>query len=131
MPSNRLPRRVLYGELAEGGRSIGGQYKCYKDVVKNALKKCELDPAQLETVAMDRNKWRNACKTGVAHLQTQLDRAAEERRARRHAAALTAAAPDPALQCPTCSRQCRFLIGLFSNQCGLKGHIRTVRAVLK
>ena len=39
MPENRLPRRVLYGELKEGRRSAGGQYKRFKDYLKATLKK--------------------------------------------------------------------------------------------
>ena len=34
MPENRLPRRVLYGELTEGRRSTGGQFKRSKDCLK-------------------------------------------------------------------------------------------------
>jgi len=39
MPENRLPRRVLYGELKEGRRSAGGQHKRFKDCLKATLKK--------------------------------------------------------------------------------------------
>ena len=47
----RVPTDYLVGELPKGGRSIGGQYKRYKDVVKKTQKQCELGPAQLETAA--------------------------------------------------------------------------------
>ena len=118
MPSNRLPRRALYSELAEGRRSAGGQFKRFSDKLKTTLKKSGLDPAQLEATATDRAGWRGACRSGIAHLQSGLDRGAEERRARRHAAAaaLPASAPDPALRCPTCGRQCLSRIGLRSHQ---------------
>ncbi|KAJ3595328.1 hypothetical protein NHX12_004632 [Muraenolepis orangiensis] len=43
MPSNRLPRRVLYGQLHHGRRSAGGQKKRYKDQLKTALKKCRVE----------------------------------------------------------------------------------------
>ena len=32
MPDERLPKKILYGELQEGKRSQGGQKKRYKDV---------------------------------------------------------------------------------------------------
>ncbi|KAJ3602332.1 hypothetical protein NHX12_030091 [Muraenolepis orangiensis] len=48
MPSNRLPRRVLYGQLHHGRRSAGGQKKRYKDQLKTALKKCKIRPEALE-----------------------------------------------------------------------------------
>ena len=114
MPTNRLPRRVLYGDLAEGRRSISGQYKRCKDVVKNTMRKCEQDPAQqlLWTAISDATHARPVPPTYRRSWIGQL----HERRPRRHAAALTAAAPDPALLCPTCGRQCRSRIGLFSHQ---------------
>ncbi|KAJ3582267.1 hypothetical protein NHX12_015677 [Muraenolepis orangiensis] len=52
MPSNRLPRRVLYGQLHRGRRSAGGQKKRYKDQLKTALKKCKIRPEALEGVNM-------------------------------------------------------------------------------
>ena len=38
MPDERLPKKVLYGELQEGKRSQGGQNKRYKDTLKASLK---------------------------------------------------------------------------------------------
>ena len=37
MPDERLPKKVLYGELQEGKRSQGGQKKRYKDTLKALL----------------------------------------------------------------------------------------------
>ena len=118
MPANRLPRRVLYGELAVGGRSVGRPFKRYSDTVKTSLKKSNIDPADLETAATDRTTWRVACRTGAAFQQAELDQAAAERRARRHAAAAAppTTTPDPAFRCPTCGRQCRSRIGLHSHR---------------
>ena len=38
MSDERLPKKVLYGELQEGKRSQGGQKKRYKDTLKASLK---------------------------------------------------------------------------------------------
>ena len=38
MPDERLPKKVLYGELQEGKRSQGGKKKRYKDTLKASLK---------------------------------------------------------------------------------------------
>lgn len=66
MLTNRLSRRVPYGELVEDDRYIGDQFKRYKDTVnKTILKKCGVGPAQLETAAVDRNNYRNVSRTGV------------------------------------------------------------------
>ncbi|KAJ3584580.1 hypothetical protein NHX12_015075 [Muraenolepis orangiensis] len=64
MPSNRLPCRVLYGQLHHGRRSAGGQKKRYKDQLKTALKKCKIRPEALEGVAADCNTWRQLCRDG-------------------------------------------------------------------
>ena len=37
IPDERLPKKVLYGELQEGKRSQGGQKKCYKHILKASL----------------------------------------------------------------------------------------------
>jgi len=59
MPVNRLPRRVQYGELKEGRRTVGGQYKRFKDCLKATLRKNAIPPDQLETLAADRKDWRD------------------------------------------------------------------------
>ena len=38
MPDERLPKKVLYGEVQEGKRSQDGQEKRYKDTLKASLK---------------------------------------------------------------------------------------------
>ena len=58
MQSNRLPRRVLYSELQLGQRAVGGQKKRFSDQLKATLRKCSIPPAQVETLAADREEWR-------------------------------------------------------------------------
>jgi hypothetical protein len=36
MEENRLPKILLYGELRDGRRSVGGQKPRYKDVIKTS-----------------------------------------------------------------------------------------------
>ena len=38
MPEERLPNKILYGEVEMGKRSHGGQKKRYKDFLKASLK---------------------------------------------------------------------------------------------
>ena len=66
MPENRLPKHLLYGELAEGRRSVGGQMKRFKDHAKRTLEACHLQPKALENQADDRQEWRRATKAGLA-----------------------------------------------------------------
>ena len=44
MPDSRLPKKLLYGELATGKRNHGGQKKRFKDSLKASLKNSNIDP---------------------------------------------------------------------------------------
>ena len=55
MDDHRIPKQVLYSQLAHGTRSCGGQYKRYKDTLKANLKACNIPTADLEDRAMDRD----------------------------------------------------------------------------
>jgi len=54
MPSNRLPRRLLYGELQLGQRPVGRPKLRYSDHIKSVLRKCNIPESQLEALAEDR-----------------------------------------------------------------------------
>ncbi|KAJ4918209.1 hypothetical protein JOQ06_023050 [Pogonophryne albipinna] len=115
MPSNRLPRRVLYGQLHHGRRSAGGQKKRYKDQLKTALKKCKIRPEVLEDAAADRNTWRQLCRDGTQMLEEERTARRQERRLRRNTPTV-AVATTTTYTCPTCNRICGSRIGLFSHQ---------------
>jgi len=54
MPFNRLPRRLLYGELLNGQRMPGGPKLHYKDHIRRILKKSNIPISDLEKLATDR-----------------------------------------------------------------------------
>ena len=54
MPDERLPKKILYGELQLGKRSHGGQMKRYKDTLKASLKDFNIPTAYMP-LAVDRN----------------------------------------------------------------------------
>ena len=83
MPEGSLPRQVFYGELAAGGRLMGGQKKRYNDHICATMKRWGIPPAQLEELAGHREMWRNTCFQRVEHYVEQYNAAAEDRRARR------------------------------------------------
>ena len=58
MPDERLPKKILYGELQVGKRSHGGQKKRYKDTLKASLKDFNIPTESWEQIAQDRTKWR-------------------------------------------------------------------------
>ena len=117
MLENRIPRHIFCGELAEGQRSAGGQKKRYKDHLKSVLKKCDIPPNNLETLASDRVEWRQTCKQGVETFETKRSCAREELRRKRHArTAHLPLGPGEGIPCPTCGRRCASEFGLRSHQ---------------
>ena len=54
----RIPKDILYGELAVGKRSCGRPKLRYKDVCKRDMKALEIDPENWEDIAADRSSWR-------------------------------------------------------------------------
>ena len=117
MPSDRLPHRLLYGELVHGERGVGRPFKRFSDHIKATLRRCDISPASLESLASDRDAWNLACKEGLARLAAQTERVAQERKARRTAAASSAPSGP---SCPHCGRVC-------ASDFGLRSHLRKHR----
>ena len=116
MPHNRLPHRVLHGQLQLGRRSVGGQNKRFKDHIKSILKRCNFPISRLETLASERTPWRSTSAIGLSYFDDEYDRAAALRRSRRHQhASVLCPIPDSVYQCPLCGRQCYSRIGLLSH----------------
>ena len=62
MPDERLPKKILHGELQVGKCSHGGQKKRYKDTLKASLKDFNIPTESWEQIAQDRTKWRGLIK---------------------------------------------------------------------
>ena len=120
MPDERLPKKILYGELQEGKRSQGGQKKRYKDTLKASLKDFNIPTDMWEQSAQDRARWRSLIRKGAEKYEEKRICVAEqkrvERKARAKASPIDLSSTD--LSCPHCSRQFRAKIGLIS-------HLRT------
>ena len=65
MDDGRIPKDLLFGELATGGRPTGRATLRYKDVCKRDLKAGLFNSSQLEATALDRNVWRGTTKNVV------------------------------------------------------------------
>ena len=102
MPESRLPRQVMYGEMAEGARLQGGQRKRFKDNLKAILKKCDISHSDWEAVPGDRDLWRQTCCEGLERYADKCDAAAEERRTRRR----RSFRPQAQYPCDMCGRVC-------------------------
>ncbi|XP_077059199.1 uncharacterized protein LOC143711518 [Siphateles boraxobius] len=125
MPSHRLPRQVLYGQIHAANRRPGGQKRRYKDHLKENLKSCGISPGVLETKAANCQAWSSECDLGAQ--QIELKRA--QHRTELHQRRLKAQPqlyphPESAFTCHYCSRTCGSLIGLHSH---LQWHRRQQR----
>ena len=67
----RIPKYILYGELALGRRTTGHPHLRYKDVCVRDMKAVDIDTMSWEGLAADRTKWRSAIKQ---HLKTGKDK---------------------------------------------------------
>ena len=79
MPDERLPKKILYGELQVGKRSHGGQKKRYKDTLKASLKDFNIPTESWEQIAQDRTKWRGLIKRGAGEYTKQRESAKPSR----------------------------------------------------
>ena len=118
MPDERLPKKVLYGELQEGKRSKGGQKKRYKDTLKASLKDFNIPTKSWEQAAQDRTKWRCLINKGASQFEAKIICEAERKRKERKARAKgpSSDSAQSAFTCSICNRQFRAKIGLYSHQ---------------
>ena len=109
MPDERLPKKILYGELQVGKRAHGGQKKRYKDTLKASLKDFNIPTESWEQIAQDRTKWRGLIKRGAGEYEAKRISEAEQKRAQRkgRAKASPTELSSSDLSCSICSRQFR------------------------
>ena len=111
MPDGRIPKDLLYGELASGSRAQGRPHLRFKDQCKGDMKALELDPNNWEQVAADGNKWRKELHQG---LQTG-EQEAIDKRARHKIRQTTRPIKPSTFKCTPCDRDCHSRVGLYSH----------------
>ena len=62
MPTNCLPRQVLYSQLPDGQRPRGHPRLRYKDTIMRNLKKTDIDTDSWKYLALQRDVWRDTVK---------------------------------------------------------------------
>ena len=115
MDDSRIPKDLLYGELADGARSRGRPSLRYKDSCKRDLKGSGIDLETWESLAENRGAWRSAVRSGVERAEEEHTTILQQKRAERKARSTQDTTASPFI-CPTCSRDCHSRIGLYSHQ---------------
>ena len=113
MPDHRLPKRLMFGELQHGKRSVGRPKLRFKDTLKASLKAFNISHTGWERVATDRASWRAALRQGADSYEASRKTAAEQRREARKNR--TVSPLTPTIPCPHCQRTFRARIGLISH----------------
>eukprot|EP00058_Branchiostoma_floridae_P014340 XP_002599828.1 hypothetical protein BRAFLDRAFT_70297 [Branchiostoma floridae] len=122
MDDHRLPKILLYGELAEGKRHVGRPKLRYKDSLKATLKDFSIPVDSWELAASDRSQWRRLVHQGAGIAEKRRTALAVSRRETRKARkADPPTQPPPGLQCNVCGRCFRARIGLISHARTHKG----------
>ena len=100
MDDGRIPKDILYGELALGRRTTGHPHLRYKDVCVRDMKAVDIDTMSLERIAADRTKLKqHDLKTGEDKLLT----AALDKRACRKEGS-NSIRPETTHRCDVCNK---------------------------
>ncbi|KAK2159107.1 hypothetical protein NP493_1749g00063 [Ridgeia piscesae] len=113
MNDSRFPKAVFYGELAKGKRLHGGQRLRLKNVVKQHLNATHITADNWETLAQDRQQWRQAIHKGKGHIEENISQQYQHDHNVRHG---FLDASVPIMFCVNCGRDVKAQIGLFSHQ---------------
>ncbi|XP_071487784.1 uncharacterized protein [Diadema antillarum] len=65
MDDQRIPKLLLYGEVAEAKRQVGRPKLRFEDNLKASLKSLEIPVGTLEELALDRPLWRSLISSGA------------------------------------------------------------------
>ena len=113
MNHERIPRELLYGELAQGSRTAGRPVLRFKDVAKRDLKDADIDIDIWETLAADRQAWRNIIHMGKRVAENRRRSELEEKRRQRKSR--KGELQPSNFICHGCGKDCHARIGLASH----------------
>ena len=99
MEDGRIPKDILYGELALGRRTTDRPHLRYKDVCARDMKAVGIDTMSWEGLAADRTGWRSALKQHLKTGEDKLMTAAADKRARRKEGSSTSFRPETTHMC--------------------------------
>ena len=111
MSPGRIPKDLLYGELAAGKRKTGRPCLRFKDVCQMDMAEAKISIEDWERQADDRSAWRAAVREGVKLAEELRTEALEAKRAGRKAPNVESIK----YVCSGCGRDCKANIGLLSH----------------
>ena len=79
MKDGRIPKDLLYGELATGNRPTGRPQLRFKDVCKQDLQALGINPDSWEVTATDRDAWRHTVKVGLSQYEETASKSGREK----------------------------------------------------
>uniref|UniRef100_A0A0L8I5M2 Uncharacterized protein n=1 Tax=Octopus bimaculoides TaxID=37653 RepID=A0A0L8I5M2_OCTBM len=116
MDDRRIPKQLLYRELAQGKRPRGRPKLKYKNTCKTSLSKCEVAVGTWEEKAEDKTAGRTVVKEGTASLESSYRNKQVEKRQRRKENNRNAECQATLLVCKYCDRNCASIIGRISHE---------------
>ena len=114
MDDGRIPKDIMYAELASGKRSMGRPHLRFRDVCKRDLQAVNIDVNSWKELAADRSGWKYTLTTGLDAGEKNLRQLADKKRARRKQKQLQPPADNP-FKCSNCDRDCHSRVGLYSH----------------
>ena len=114
MPEERIPKKFLYGQLADGSRSLGRPHLRFRDVCKRDLENTGIGSKGWERLASNRSQWRSEVYKGMERAEKDRHEKAAEKRERRKEKKLSTPIPSAHI-CNRCGRDCHAPIGLASH----------------
>ena len=85
MEDGRIPKDLLFGELATGTRPLGRPSLRFKDICKQDLKDCRIEPADLSNSHLKPHKLENHLQTRQSTGRRKEDEPAKEKERRKEA----------------------------------------------
>ena len=79
MEDGRIPKDILYGELASGQRGIGCLQLRYKDACKRDMRALDININSWEELAADHTSWRSMLHKQLQSSEKKLTVAAAEK----------------------------------------------------
>ena len=114
MDNRRLPKIMLYSQLANATRPEGRPLLRYKDKLKANLASLDLKTPRWEETALQRTEWRALCNQHVTHFETERKKKMiKDRESRKRPQAPSASS---LFVCNICDKICKSKAGLVSHK---------------